>query len=163
MYFHHTMLIRTPQLRGEHASLADRLIKLWDQGAFNSPKGLNELEKLWDEDYKEVCAAKGKEIVPATFTGLIPYLSEAIRCMVRRQSVDNCRNEEGAADADSSPKKHWLNPHRMVKCIAVRRGFAREEPPNASPCFGGCRVLADLFRLSWKGGCNAMNLRGLFR
>src|SRR5439155_9750595 len=68
---HHTMLIHTSQLMGEHVTLAARVEELWDQCAFNSPKGLTDLRALWESDYAKVCAAKSSnEIIPTSFVDL---------------------------------------------------------------------------------------------
>jgi hypothetical protein len=104
---HHTMLIHTSQLRGEHALLAERLLKLWDQCAFNSPKGLNELQELWDTDYMKVCAAKGKEIAPTTFAELIPHLSEAIKRIEKGQRIFLVVNADTAEAPDFSAAPVW--------------------------------------------------------
>ena len=64
------MLVHTSQRTGEHATIAERLSELWNQCAFNSAKGLGELEELWKDDFAKVCAAQGEEsyseIVPGT-------------------------------------------------------------------------------------------------
>jgi len=76
---HHTMLIHTSQLRGEHEHLAGRLEHLWDQCAFNSPKGMAALETLWNKDHAPVSSAIGDEIIPDSFSALIQHLSESIK------------------------------------------------------------------------------------
>ena len=104
---HHTMLIHTSQLKGEQASLADRLQELWDRCAFNSPKGLDDLVKLWDEDYVKVCGAKGQEIVPKEFTQLIPHLSEAIKRIEKGQRIFLVVNSDTAEAPDFSTAPFW--------------------------------------------------------
>lgn len=76
---HHTMLVHTSQLKGEHTSLGGRLESLWDQCAFNSPRGMTALEELWNNDHKRVSSAIGNEVMPASFGTLMPYLSESIK------------------------------------------------------------------------------------
>jgi hypothetical protein len=105
---HHTMLIHTSSLTGEHASLAERLQKLWDQCTFNSPEGLTELQNLWNEDYAKVSAAKGKEIVPGAFNEIIIHLSEAIKRIEKGQRIFLVVNSSPRAEApDFSTAPVW--------------------------------------------------------
>jgi hypothetical protein len=104
---HHTMLIHTSQRKGEHASLADRLAELWNQCAFNSPKGLNELEELWNQDYSKVSAARGDEIAPKSFADLIPCLSEAIKRIEKGQRVFLVVNSDSPDAPDFSAAPVW--------------------------------------------------------
>jgi hypothetical protein len=104
---HHTMLVHTSQLKGEHTSLAERLQKLWDQCAFNSPKGLVELQELWDQDHMKVCTATGNEIAPATFAELIPHLSEAIKRIEKGQHFFLVVNSDTAEAPDFSAAPVW--------------------------------------------------------
>ena len=81
---HHTMLIHTSARKGVHASLAERILDLWDQCAFNSPDGLNELRKLWESDFLPVCQIQGKdELIPASFDELKPHLSTSVQRITR--------------------------------------------------------------------------------
>lgn len=77
-YRHHTMLIHTSQLKGAHLLSASVVEGLWEECAFNSPKGKDFLEELWIKDYSVTSACIGNEIIPDKFNDLIPYLSEAI-------------------------------------------------------------------------------------
>jgi len=104
---HHTMLLHTSQLRGEHTSLAARLKDLWDECAFNSPKGLSELKDLWNTDQSKVCAARSSEIVPNSFSLLIPHLSEAIKRIERGQEVYMVVNSDTAQAPDFSAAPVW--------------------------------------------------------
>lgn len=77
---HHTMLIHTSSRMGAHATLADRVLDLWDQCAFNSPNGLSELRKLWDSNFLPVCKSQGKQdLVPKSFEDLKGYLAAAVQ------------------------------------------------------------------------------------
>jgi hypothetical protein len=104
---HHTMLLHTSRLRGEMTSLAGRVKGLWDECAFNSPKGLSELEKLWNADHAKVCAAKGGEVVPKSFSQLIPHLSEAIKRIERGQEVYLVVNSDSPQSPDFSAAPIW--------------------------------------------------------
>lgn len=75
---HHTMLVHTSSSTGEHSSIAGRLKTLWDECAFNSPRGRADLEKLWNDDFLKVFSATGNEITPNTFAEIVSYLSKAI-------------------------------------------------------------------------------------
>jgi hypothetical protein len=104
---HHTMLIHTSQRKGEHASLAERLTELWNQCALNSPKGLSDLQGLWDLDYSKVCAAKGNEIAPKSFADLIPSLSEAIKRIEKGPRVFLIVNSDTVEAPDFSAAPVW--------------------------------------------------------
>lgn len=104
---HHTMLIHTSPLKGEHASLASRVEDLWNQCALNTPKGFAELQTLWNEDFIKVCAAQApKEITPHAFVDLIPHLSEAIKRIEKGQRfflVVNSSPTSEAPDFSTAP------------------------------------------------------------
>jgi len=105
---HHTMLIHTSPLKGEHASLATRVENLWNQCALNTPKGLNELEALWDTDFAKVCASQGpKDLAPKAFTELVPHLSEAIKRIEKGHRFFLVVNSETAEAPDFSAAPVW--------------------------------------------------------
>ena len=107
-YFkHHTMLVHTSQSKGEHTSLAVRLKELWDQCAFNSPAGLVDLEKLWREDYAEVCKVQGDEVAPSSITEVIPYLSEAIKRIESGPKIFLVVNSDSPEAPDFSAAPFW--------------------------------------------------------
>lgn len=108
-YFrHHTMLIHTSWSMGQHAFLAAQARNLWDQCAFNSPKGLAELEKLWKEDYALVSAAQGNgEIVPSAFAQLIPHLTETIQRIMSDQNFIRVVNSDKKDAPDFSAGPVW--------------------------------------------------------
>src|ERR1019366_427956 len=105
---HHTMLVHTSSSKGQHASLADQVKELWDQCAFNSPKGLTALGKLWTDDYSKVCAAQSKgEIVPRAFSALKSHLSEAINRIVGDQHFIRVINSDKDEAPDFSAGPIW--------------------------------------------------------
>jgi hypothetical protein len=105
---HHTMLIHTSPLRGEHTSLATRVEDLWNQCALNTPKGLTELQALWNKDFAKVCATQApKEIVPQAFTDLVPHLSEAIKRIEKGPRFYLVVNSDTAEAPDFSSAPVW--------------------------------------------------------
>jgi len=104
---HHTMLVHTSQLKGEHATLGQRLEDLWDQCAFNSPTGLAELEELWHTDHAKVCATMGTEVTPTSFSELIPHLSEAIKRIEKGPQVFLLVNSDTLTAPDFSAAPVW--------------------------------------------------------
>jgi hypothetical protein len=104
---HHTMLVHTTQLKGEHASLADRLKDLWTQCAFNSPRGLTDLKALWEQDYGKVCTANGTEITPKTITELVPHLAEAIKRIEAGPKAFLVVNSDSSEAPDFSAAPVW--------------------------------------------------------
>jgi hypothetical protein len=104
---HHTMLIHTSQRKGEHASLAERLRALWDQCAFNTPQGLSDLRKLWDEDYAKVCKAARTDATPQAFDELIPHLSDAIKQIEKGQRIFLVVNSDTTDAPDFSTGPVW--------------------------------------------------------
>jgi len=101
------MLIHTSQRTGEHLSLAGRLVDLWDRCALNSPRGLSDLEKLWNQDYARVCSAMGNESVPEAFRDLLPYLSEAIKRIDQGQRVFLLLNSDSSDAPDFGSAPVW--------------------------------------------------------
>lgn len=104
---HHTMLIHISPLRGEMANVATRLRDLWDQCAFNSPQGAQELASILENDYSKVSAAKGTELMPASFGELVPSLSEAIKRIEKGPKVFLVVNSDTAEAPDFSEAPVW--------------------------------------------------------
>jgi hypothetical protein len=104
---HHTMLVHTSPRKGEHASLVERLETLWNQCAFNGPKGLLALEKLWNEDYKKVSGAIGNELIPIKFHELHSSLSEAISRIERGTKIFLVLNSDSADAPDFGAAPVW--------------------------------------------------------
>lgn len=76
---HHTMLVHTSSSTSSQTDLADRVLCLWNQCAFNGPTGRLALKKLWEDDFQKVSLQQGKEqLSPSTFEELAPFLAEAI-------------------------------------------------------------------------------------
>ena len=76
---HHTMLIHTSSSTSSQSDLAERVIRLWNQCAFNGPTGRFALNRLWEDDFRPVSSQQGKEEVsPSTFDELAPFVAEAI-------------------------------------------------------------------------------------
>ena len=105
---HHTMLVHTSPKTSAHATLAGRLAALWDKCAFNGPTGRDDLESLWQDDYRCVAVAQGSEATPRTFTDLVPYLSESIKRIERGGKVVLVLNSSETADVpDFSAAPIW--------------------------------------------------------
>jgi hypothetical protein len=104
---HHTMLVHTSQLKGEHVSLAGRIEDLWAECAFNSPKGQAALEKLWSEDHMKVSNALGNDLMPASFTELVPYLAEAIKRIQKGPKPYLVLNSDSADAPDFGAESVW--------------------------------------------------------
>jgi hypothetical protein len=104
---HHTMLVHTSQLKGEHASLAARIEGLWKECAFNSPKGQAALEKLWSDDHLKVSAALGKDLMPASFADLVPHLGEAIKRIQKGPKPYLVLNSDSADAPDFGAESVW--------------------------------------------------------
>lgn len=97
---HHTMLIHTSSRKGAHASLAERILDLWYQCAFNTPAGLKGLNDLWKADFLPVCKAQGQaELVPKSFDELRPHLSAAVQKITRDSHFIRVVN----SDKDEAP------------------------------------------------------------
>jgi hypothetical protein len=76
---HHTMLIHTSSSTASQNDLADRVIRLWNKCALNSPTGMADLEQLWKQDFSKVSDKQAsEELSAANFSELVPYLAEAI-------------------------------------------------------------------------------------
>jgi hypothetical protein len=104
---HHTMLVHTSPLKGEMSSLAGRLEGLWDQCAFNGPRGLTALGELWDNDHSKVCKARGDELSPSSFKELIPHLSEAIKRIEKGPKIFLIVNSDTVEAPDFSEAPVW--------------------------------------------------------
>lgn len=97
---HHTMLIHTSSRKGVHASLAERILDLWNQCAFNSPDGLNELRKLWESDFLPVSQVQAKdELSPASFSELKSHLAASVQKITRDSHFVRVVN----SDKDEAP------------------------------------------------------------
>lgn len=107
-YFrHHTMLVHTSTSTGAHVSTANRVEELWLKCAFNSPKGLRDLEDLWETDYREVSQAIGKEELPASFSELRPHLAQAIKQIEEGNRILRVVNSDTNEAPDFSAGPVW--------------------------------------------------------
>jgi len=78
------MLVHTSSSTASQNDLADRVLRLWNQCAFNAPTGTDALKALWEHDFSQVSYEQAKdELTPPTFTELIPFLAEAIGLIER--------------------------------------------------------------------------------
>lgn len=120
---HHTMLVHISQRKGAMGEIAARLKQLWDQCAFNSPNGMIELKKLWDDDHAKVCAAQRAVITPAAFSELIPYLSEAIKRIEKGERIFLVVNSDTDQAPDFSAAPVWKI---MIGGNKLSRGYTIE-------------------------------------
>lgn len=121
---HHTMLIHTSSRKGAHASLAERIHELWDQCAFNSPGGLNELKSLWESDFLPVCQAQGKdELVPASFRELMPHLAASVHKITHDSHFVRVVNSEKHEAPDFTQGPVWKI---VVGGNSLSRGYTVE-------------------------------------
>jgi hypothetical protein len=104
---HHTMLVHTSQLKGEHASLAARIEELWGECAFNSPKGQGALEKLWSEDHEKVSKALDIDLRPSSFADLVPHLAEAIKRIQKGPKPYLVLNSDSVDAPDFGAQSVW--------------------------------------------------------
>lgn len=78
-YRHHTMLVHEDVRNVAHLDSATVVRALWNTGKFTSGEGLRRLQKLYDEDYAPVMAARADDVpVPASFDELKKFVPEAI-------------------------------------------------------------------------------------
>jgi len=124
-YFrHHTMLIHTSHLKGDHLTVSDRVQDLWNQCAFNTPGGKQELKRVWEDDFCRVSATQGTdEVVPATFDALVPHLAAAIQRIQSGDSIVRVVNSDRDEAPDFSAGPIW---NIIVGGNKLSRGYTIE-------------------------------------
>ncbi|MBP0496012.1 Z1 domain-containing protein [Roseomonas indoligenes] len=76
---HHTMLVHSSEKVAEQANLADQVRKIYAKAGYEGGRGVERLEKLFDEDFKRVHAARGAELpFPGSFEELAPFIGECL-------------------------------------------------------------------------------------
>lgn len=76
---HHTMLVHQSVKQVEHTALADEFRDLWKTAGYTQPAGLARLEKLWDDDFSIVSAARSEPgfETPLSFDELEDFVGRA--------------------------------------------------------------------------------------
>ena len=78
-YRHHTMLVHESVKRDDHADTAADVRSVWSKAKFNSSEGFARLEKLYNDDFMPVMAARAADApIPASFDELKPYIGTAL-------------------------------------------------------------------------------------
>jgi hypothetical protein len=72
------MLVHTSPRKGEHGSVRETLLRLWNECAFNAPSGRAYLEELWSRDHRAVSEAQGGDLQPEAFEQLVPFLAGSL-------------------------------------------------------------------------------------
>ena len=78
---HHTMLVHESVKQAEHATLGDRIRRLWRRAGYGSPTSLTRLRGLFDEDFAVVSAARQWEEglpQPAVFDDVAPFIGDVL-------------------------------------------------------------------------------------
>lgn len=79
-YRHHTMLVHLSQLTAEQKALATLVRKTFAASGYDGGKGLERLEKLFDNDFKPVHSSREQELpFPDAFAELMPFLGECLQ------------------------------------------------------------------------------------
>ncbi|BAW92201.1 hypothetical protein CHIBA101_0329 [Actinomyces sp. Chiba101] len=78
---HHTMLIHESVKQYEHADLAHRIRRLWQQAGYGSPASMERLRRLFDEDFAVVSSARQwEDDLPraGSFDDVAPHVGESL-------------------------------------------------------------------------------------
>jgi len=85
---HHTMLIHQSVRRSDHAQLAEKVKRLFENGGYQGGKGLKRLETLYGKDYVPVSAVKGiGEPIAKRFAELEPFIGTCLQNIRRNMPV----------------------------------------------------------------------------
>ncbi|MEQ9435656.1 Z1 domain-containing protein [Hyphomonas sp.] len=127
-YRHHTMLIHESVKQTDHKDTAEDVYRLWREGAYSSPKGLDRLRKLYEKDMLPVCRARaGVYSYPEAFGDLVPYIGEAIAKITEVSSnpviVVNGDKAVANEEVDFDKRAVW---RILVGGTKLSRGFTVE-------------------------------------
>ena len=77
---HHTMLVHVSQLKADQKVLAKEIQALYAKAGYEGGKGLERLEKLFDEDFAPVHATRGTGLnFPTDFATLTPFVADCLQ------------------------------------------------------------------------------------
>lgn len=77
---HHTMLIHQSVRRSDHAQLADKVKRIFKNGAYQGGKGRKRLEELFNKEFIPVSAVRGSdEPMAKRFAELEPYIGTCLQ------------------------------------------------------------------------------------
>ena len=127
-YRHHTMLVHESVKQTDHKETAEEILRLWQEGAYSSPKGLARLKKLYERDILAVCRARsGAYSYPEVFEGLVPYIGRAIAKITEVSSnpviVVNGDKAIANEEVDFDKREVW---RILVGGTKLSRGFTVE-------------------------------------
>lgn len=127
-YRHHTMLVHESVKQTDHKETADEILRLWQEGAYSSPKGLARLKQLYEKDILPVCRARsGSFSYPEAFEDLKPHIGRAIAKITEVSSnpviVVNGDKAMANEEVDFDKREVW---RILVGGAKLSRGFTVE-------------------------------------
>ncbi len=76
---HHTMLVHSSEKVVEHQQLAAQVQKIFGKAGYEGGRGVERLERLFNDDFRRVHAARGEELpFPSSFDELAPFVGECL-------------------------------------------------------------------------------------
>ena len=76
---HHTMLVHSSEKVAEHQQLATQVQKIFGKAGYEGGRGVERLDRLFQEDFLRVHGARGAELpFPGSFDELAPFVGECL-------------------------------------------------------------------------------------
>ena len=127
---HHTMLVHESVKQAEHATLGDRIRRLWRRAGYGSPTSLARLRGLFDEDFAAVSAARQwEEGLPmaASFDEVEPFIGEVLDLVMTGGSdpvvIVNGDKDQQYNQVDFQRERVW---RVLIGGTKLSRGFTLE-------------------------------------
>jgi len=122
---HHTMLVHVSQLQVDQKALAKTVQSIFGKSAYEGGRGLERLQKLFDEDFKRVHVERGKGLLfPDDFQSLTPFIGECLQRIGEPSQAIRIVNTEHKKDTpDFDRQSVWKI---LVGGAKLSRGYTVE-------------------------------------
>jgi hypothetical protein len=122
---HHTMLVHVSVLQADQKILAKEIQALYAKAGYEGGKGLERLQKLFDEDFASVHATRGCGLAfPLNFAALTPFVADCLqRIGEPAQAVKIVNNEHKKETPDFDRGRVWKI---LVGGAKLSRGYTVE-------------------------------------
>lgn len=103
---HHTMLVHHSVSKADHDQIAEAVRRTFDKGGYASGGANTRLSDLFDNDFRHVSGAKGKDLpLPLGFSDLGVFVGECVAKLLASKTVRivNGDNKDDTPDFDKNP------------------------------------------------------------
>ncbi|MBD3135742.1 Z1 domain-containing protein [Microbispora bryophytorum] len=123
---HHTMLVHEAMQRAQHSESARQLRQLWDSAGYFSPRGLERLRSLYENDVRRVSTTLGQAEATPEFDQVARYVGTAVRLIAPHGDPVIIVNSDKDTEREELDFDHNAVWRVLVGGNKLARGFTVE-------------------------------------